>query len=151
MILHGPPRPDNMERHRDETDLSPVQRKCVSFDLESAKNVVKGLIGDFMALPPNVREFPDSIRKGGGKPELMCDGDALLRVPTHPMDQRRTKAPRKPAPRKPGPPAPDSLETALGNEKCVAACHFRSVFRVFMQQLRILKGNSYYESRRPDC
>jgi predicted nucleotidyltransferase component of viral defense system len=85
---------DAITFHKVRTDLKPVLRKDDDFNLETAKKDVKEFLAELLILPPNEREFLEAFQESEYKPELLFDGEALLRVRNHPMALWRTSANR---------------------------------------------------------
>lgn len=77
---------DNITKYKIRTDLDPVIAKRDSFDLDSAKNIVKKYISELMNLTQAEREFLDRFENKEYMPELLFeDEDILERIRMHPM------------------------------------------------------------------
>lgn len=75
-----------MTNHKIKTDLFPVLTKRDSFDLETAKKVVKDYLAELLVLTPSEKEFLDHFEKKVYIPELLFeDPEIKKRIENHPM------------------------------------------------------------------
>ncbi len=83
---------DSITKHKIRTDLLPVIRKNIDFDLNASKKIVKEYIADLMSLSKNEVEFLERFENNQYAPELLFDNqDILARIKAHPMALWKTK------------------------------------------------------------
>lgn len=83
---------DSITKHKIRTDLLPVIRKNIDFDLNASKKIVKEYIADLMSLSKNEVEFLERFENNQYAPELLFDNqDILARIKVHPMALWKTK------------------------------------------------------------
>ncbi len=76
---------DKMPQNKIKTDLLPVLRFGVYFDLKSAREKVTDYLKELLVLTPQETEFIYNFGNGEYKPELIFEGDMLKNVSDHPM------------------------------------------------------------------
>jgi len=64
---------DSLTNHKIKTDLLPVLTKRDSFDLETAKKVVKDYLNELLVLTPSEKEFLDHFEKKVYIPQLLFE------------------------------------------------------------------------------
>jgi hypothetical protein len=72
--------------------LLPVLTKRDSFDLETAKKVVKDYLTELLVLTPSEKEFLDYFEKKVYIPKLLFDDPEIIkRIENHPMALWKTR------------------------------------------------------------
>ena len=83
---------DSLTNHKIKTDLLPVLTKRDSFDLETAKKVVKDYLNELLVLTPSEKEFLDYFEKKVYIPQLLFeDTEIIKRIENHPMALWKTR------------------------------------------------------------
>jgi predicted nucleotidyltransferase component of viral defense system len=83
---------DSLTNHKIKTDLLPVLTKRDSFDLETAKKVVKDYLTELLVLTPSEKEFLDHFEKKVYIPQLLFDDPEIIkRIENHPMALWKTR------------------------------------------------------------
>lgn len=83
---------DSLTNHKIKTDLLPVLTKRDSFDLETAKKVVKDYLNELLVLTPSEKEFLDHFEKKVYIPQLLFeDPEIIKRIENHPMALWKTR------------------------------------------------------------
>jgi predicted nucleotidyltransferase component of viral defense system len=83
---------DSLTNHKIKTDLLPVLTKRDSFDLETAKKVVKDYLNELLVLTPSEKEFLDHFEKKVYIPQLLFDDPEIIkRIENHPMALWKTR------------------------------------------------------------
>lgn len=76
---------DKMPQNKIKTDLLPVLRFGVYFDLKSAREKVIQYLQNLLAIGSEEKEFITQFSKGHYMPELLFDGYIMNNVKSHPM------------------------------------------------------------------
>ena len=83
---------DSLTNHKIKTYLLPVLTKRESFDLETAKKVVKDYLNELLVLTPSEKEFLDHFEKKVYIPKLLFDDPEIIkRIENHPMALWKTR------------------------------------------------------------
>lgn len=83
---------DSLTNYKIKTDLLPVLTKRDSFDLETAKKVVKDYLSELLVLTPSEKEFLDHFEKKVYIPQALFDDPEILkRIENHPMALWKTR------------------------------------------------------------
>ena len=83
---------DTLTNHKIKTDLLPVLTKRDSFDLDTAKKVVKDYLAELLVLTPSEKEFLDYFEKKVYIPQLLFDDKEIIkRIENHPMALWKTR------------------------------------------------------------
>ena len=70
---------DSLTNYKIKTDLLPVLTKRDSFDLETAKKVVKDYLSELLVLTPSEKEFLDHFEKKVYIPQALFDDPEILK------------------------------------------------------------------------
>jgi predicted nucleotidyltransferase component of viral defense system len=76
---------DNLNYHDIKMRLIPMLRKKDSFDINIARERIKKYLTELLQFSDSENEFLVQFRNGQYKPELLFDGDILIRIKNHPM------------------------------------------------------------------